>query len=70
VIALSGCREGRKIGRDLAEIDQLRFASDHQMEFENHFADTAARLTRTAVTLALGGRPGRSISSCRRIPPG
>ncbi len=60
VIALSGCREGRKIGRDSwHEIDQLGLLRPiTKWNTRITSADTAARLTRTAVTLALGGRPG------------
>jgi acetolactate synthase-1/2/3 large subunit len=60
VIALSGCREGRKIGRDSwHEIDQLALLRPiTKWNSRITSADTAARLTRTAVTLALGGRPG------------
>jgi acetolactate synthase-1/2/3 large subunit len=60
VIALSGCREGRKIGRDSwHEIDQLALLRPiTKWNSRITSADTAARLTRTAVALALGGRPG------------
>ncbi len=60
VIALSGCREARKIGRDSwHEIDQLALLRPiTKWNSRITSADTAARLTRTAVTLALGGRPG------------
>ena len=60
VIALTGCREGRKIGRDSwHEIDQLALLRPiTKWNARITLADTAARLTRTAVNQALGGRPG------------
>ena len=59
-MALSGVREGRKIGRDSwHEIDQLALLRPiTKWNTRITSADTAARLTRTAVTQALSGRPG------------
>jgi acetolactate synthase-1/2/3 large subunit len=60
VIALTGVREGRKIGRDSwHEIDQLALLRPiTKWNTRITSADTAARLMRTGVTLALSGRPG------------
>ena len=60
VIALTGVREGRKIGRDSwHEIDQLALLRPiTKWNTRITSADTAARLMRTGITQALSGRPG------------
>ena len=60
VIALTGVREARKIGRDSwHELDQLGLLKPITKWNARIIApDRAARLTRTAVTEALSGRPG------------
>ena len=60
IIALTGVREGKKIGRDAwHEIDQLGILRPiTKWGVRITSADSAARVTRTALTLALGGRPG------------
>ena len=60
VIALTGVREARKIGRDSwHEIDQLGLLRPiTKWNTRITSADSAARITRTALTLALSGRPG------------
>jgi len=60
VIALTGVREQKKIGRDSwHEIDQLALLKPiTKWNARIISADRAARMTRTALTLALSGRPG------------
>lgn len=60
VIALTGVREARKIGRDSwHEIDQLGLLRPiTKWNTRITSADSAARIMRTALTLALSGRPG------------
>src|SRR3990167_2958873 len=60
VIALSGVRELRKIGRDSwHEIDQMGLLRPiTKWGARIISADSAARVTKTALTMALSGRPG------------
>src|SRR3970282_897814 len=60
VIALSGCREGRKIGRDSwHEIDQLALLRPiTKWNSRITSADTAGRLARTAGAIGLRRRAG------------
>lgn len=60
MIALTGVREGKKIGRDSwHEIDQLGILRPiTKWGVRITSADSAARIARSALTLALGGRPG------------